>query len=327
MTWRFGDLPISDIGLRGHHTPDRCLLENHVRVVTRADLDGLASTLILGRHEPIDEVVLVHPQDITGRTLQIRGDDILANLPFHPDCGRWFAHHILGESDERPESDDFPGLYRQADSAAELVWEHYGREPDLAPLVRETSRLDSARLTELDVLQPRSYVLLGFTLDAATGLGDDAENRAYFLRCLEWLRDMPVEEVLVQEEVRRRIVRMFEHNEEFCRTVVKASLLCGNVIFTDLRPLDDTPAGNRFLVYTLFPEANVSVRAQWGPSGDHYTLHVGHSILNRTCRTSVGELMARYGGGGHQGAGSTPLPLDAGERRIFEIIGILQRNG
>lgn len=297
-----------------------------MRLVTRADLDGLACALILSRHEPIDEIVLVHPQEITGRSVQIRPDDVLANLPFHPSCGRWFAHHILGELDEQP-PEGFPGLHREADSAAELVWEAYGREPDLEPLVRETSRLDAARLSELDVLQPQSYVLLGFTLDPATGLGGEEENRAYFMRCLDWLRRLSLEEVLLQDEVRERIVRMFEQNEEYCRTVVKASLLCGNVIFTDLRPLEDPPAGNRFLIYTLFPEANVSVRAQWGPGRDHYTLHAGHSILNRTCRTSIGELMAHYGGGGHQGAGSTPLPLDGGERRIFEIIGILQRNG
>lgn len=297
-----------------------------MRVVTRADLDGLASALILTRHEPVDEVLLVQPQEIAARSVEIRSDDILANLPFHPACGRWFAHHILGDVDERPPA-GFPGLYRQADSAAELVWESYGREPDLGPLVRETSRLDAARLTELDVLQPRSYILLGFTLDPATGLGDELENRIYFLHCLEWLREMSIDEVLLQDEVRKRIVRMFEQNEEFCRTIVKSSLLCGNVIFTDLRPLDDPPVGNRFLVYTLFPEANVSVRAQWAPGRDHYTIHVGHSVFNRTCRTSVGELMAHYGGGGHQGAGSTPLPLDGGERRIFEIISALQRNG
>lgn len=294
-----------------------------MRLVTRADLDGLACALIMSRHDAFDDVALVHPQEITDKTFEITSNDILANLPYHPACGRWFDHHLLTESNERP-PEAFEGLHRVAPSAAQLVWEYYGEEPEHAELVRETNRFDSAQLDEDDVLQPKSYVLLGFTLDPRTGLGNDEE---FFLKCLSWLEAKPIREVLVENEVRQRIINMFEQNEDFCWTLVQYSRLNDNVVFTDFRRASEPPAGNRFLVYTIFPEANVSVRAQWGRNKECVMVSVGHSIFNRSCKTSIGELMSDYGGGGHRGAGSTPLPVMEAETKILEIIETLRRNG
>ena len=294
-----------------------------MRLVTRADLDGLACALIINDHEDLGEIALVHPQEITDKTVEISSDDVLANLPYHPSCGRWFDHHLLTDSNEKPPP-EFDGLYRVAPSAAQLVWEYYGEDPRYERLVHETNRFDSARLTEEDVLQPKDYVLLGFALDPRTGLGAEEE---FFRRCLAWLRDKPIREILVEPEVRERIIRMFEQNEKFCWTLVQCSRLSGNVVFTDFRPLGEQPPGNRFLIYTLFPEANVSVRAQWGPGKECVMVTVGHSIFDRSCRTSVGELMSEYGGGGHRGAGSTPLPVMDADPKILEIIARLQETG
>ncbi len=291
-----------------------------MRLVTRGDLDGLACALVLGKHEQIDEIRLVHPQEITDKTVEITAGDTLANLPYHPDCGRWFDHHLLTESNEKPPA-EFDGLYRVAPSAAQLVWEYCGEDPELAEMVRETNRFDSAQLSESDVLQPQGWILLGFTIDPRTGLGDE---EAYFSRCYGRLSRKPIQDVLLDDEVRRRIVYMFEQNEEFCWTLMEVSRLSGNVIFTDFRRVADPPPGNRFLIYTLFPEANVSVRAQWGRGKDCVMVNVGHSIFNRSCTTSVGELMSDYGGGGHRGAGSTPLPILEADPKILEIIEALQ---
>ena len=292
-----------------------------MRLVTRADLDGLACALIMSRFEELSEIVLVHPQEITDKTFDVLDGDVIANLPYHPVCSRWFDHHLLTASNEKPPK-EFDGLHRVAPSAAQLVWEYYGQEAEFTDLVHETNRFDSAQLSEDDVLQPRGYVLLGFTLDPRTGLGDD---EAYFLKCLDWLRERPIREVLLQEEVRQRIIRMFEQNEEFCWTLVQYSRLNENVVFTDFRRVAEPPAGNRFLVYTLFPEANVSVRAQWGANKEHVMVNVGHSIFDRSCKVSIGDLMSDYGGGGHRGAGSTPLPVMEADAKILEIIDKLRR--
>lgn len=295
-----------------------------MRLVTRGDLDGLACALVASTHEELDGITLVHPQQITDKTVEISSDDILANLPYHPHCGRWFDHHLLTESNEKPPA-VFDGIYRQAPSAAQLVWEYYGQDERFGRLIEETNKVDSAQLSEDDVLQPRDYVLLGFTLDPLTGFDDDEEG--YFFEVLELLREKPIREVLLHPRVRDRIHRMFEQNEEFAWALANTSRLVGNVVFTDFRRVANPPTGNRFLIYTLFPEANVSVRARWGPGKQNVVLNVGHSIFDRSCKTSVGDLMSDYGGGGHRGAGAVPLPLMQADQSILEILETLQRNG
>lgn len=301
-----------------------------MRLVTRGDLDGLTSAVILTMKEPIDDILLVHPQDITDKAIDIRHDDILANLPYDPRCGMWFDHHLLTDSNEKPPA-HFQGRYRTALSAARLVYEYYlEKEPDdpallrLAPLVDETDRLDGAQLTPDDVENPRDYILLGYTIDSRTGLGSFDD---YFRKLVEWLKTMSIGEVLAQPEVKARVERIRKEQQEFKRLLARNSFQLQNVVVTDLREIERLPAGNRFLVYTLFPDANVSLRVHWGPRHDSVVAAVGHSIFNRTCNTSVGELMSRYGGGGHRGAGTCVLPLDRAADAIEDILIELQANG
>jgi nanoRNase/pAp phosphatase (c-di-AMP/oligoRNAs hydrolase) len=301
-----------------------------MRLVTRGDLDGLTSAVIITLKERIDEILLVHPQDITDRVVDIRSDDILANLPYDPRCAIWFDHHLLTESNQKPPK-DFKGNYRIAPSAARLVYEYYlGMYPEdpellkLDELVRETDRLDGALLTPNDVEDPRDYILLGYTLDSRTGLGG---FEGYFNRLVEWLKVKSIEEVLAVPEVQDRIQRIRADQEEFKTLLSRNSFQLNNVVVTDLREVERLPAGNRFLVYTLFPDANVSLRVHWGPRHDSVIAAVGHSIFNRTCNTSVGELMSRYGGGGHRGAGTCVLPIEKAADAIDEILFELQANG
>lgn len=301
-----------------------------MRLVTRADLDGLTSAVIITLKESIDEIKLVHPQDITDKRVAIRSDDILANLPYHPNAGKWFDHHLLTDSNEKP-PDTFDGKHDIAPSAARLVYEYYlekyPNDPDLlrlAELVDETDRLDAAQLTPEDVENPQRYILLGYTIDSRTGLGSFEE---YFTKLIAWLKTMPIEEILEQPEVKHRVQRIRNEQEEFRHLLQRNSFQLSNVVVTDLREIDALPAGNRFLVYSLFPEANVSLRVHWGPAHRTVVAAVGHSIFNRTCNTSVGELMSRYGGGGHRGAGTCILPLENAADAIDEILFELQSNG
>lgn len=301
-----------------------------MRLVTRGDLDGLTSAVIITLKEPIDEIVLVHPQDVTDKKVAIRQDDILANVPYHPDCGMWFDHHLLTDSNEKPPP-NFKGRHRIAPSAARLVYEYYvERFPNdpallrLSKLVDETDRLDAAQLTPEDVQNPRDYILLGYTIDSRTGLGA-FEN--YFNKLVDWLKTMPIEKVLQQPEVKERVDRIRREQEDFRLLLKRNSFQLNNVVVTDLREVERLPAGNRFLIYTLFPETNVSLRVHWGPAHNSVIAAVGHSIFNRTCKTSVGDLMSRYGGGGHQGAGTCVLPLEKAADAIDEILFELQANG
>lgn len=295
-----------------------------MRVVTRGDLDGLACAVILVSKEEVSEIFLVHPQEIADKAVEITGKDILANLPYHPACAKWFDHHLKTQRTVTPPA-KFDGKYRQAPSAAQLVWEYYDRDPRFQNLVFETNRLDAAYLTARDVLEPQGYILLGFTLDGRTGLGD---YEGYFRRCVGWVKDLSIEDVLQQDEVAERVDRMSANDRGFREALVEHSRLDGNVIVTDFRPFGGKPPiGNRFLVYTLFPEANVSVRTHWGPGREFLVVAVAHSIFDRTCKTEVGELMAGYGGGGHRGAGTTPLQLESADRQVAEIVDTLKKNG
>jgi hypothetical protein len=301
-----------------------------MRLITRGDLDGLTSAVILTITEPVDEIKLVHPQDITDKRVEIRGDDVLANVPYDPRCGMWFDHHLLTSSNETPPA-EFRGRYGLAPSAARLVYDyclekHPGDERllRLARLVEETDRLDAAQLTPDDVENPRDYILLGYTIDSRTGLGNFED---YFLRLVEWLKTMSIEDVLAQPEVRGRVERIQSDQNEFRGLLRRNSFLLNNVVVTDLREIEHLPAGNRFLVYSLFPAANVSLRVHWGPARHSVVAAVGHSIFNRTCKTSVGELMSRYGGGGHRGAGTCVLPVATAPDAIDEILFELQSNG
>lgn len=294
-----------------------------MRLVTRGDLDGLACAVVASTHETIDDVLLVHPQDVTDRKVAVTSEDILANLPYDPRCGKWFDHHLLTENNERPHA-DFDGKFGIAPSAAQLVWEYYGSDPKFARLIDETNRLDAARLTRDDVLSPSGYILFGYTLDGRSGLGSYED---YFKRAVEWVRTMPIDEVLEQPEVAQLVKKLRDQTGAFLHTMEAVSELRENVIFTDLRPLDEVPAGNRFLIYTIFPQANVSLRIHWGPEKQFVVAAAGHSIFNRTCRSNLSVLMSRYGGGGHVGAATTPLPPHRANEAIEEILAELIRNG
>jgi hypothetical protein len=298
-----------------------------MRLVTRGDLDGLTSAVFITSCEAIDEIVLIHPQDVTDKRVTITKDDIVVNLPYYPDCGKWFDHHILTDSNEKP-PERYEGRFGLAPSAARLVYEYYApRHPELhryEALLADTDRLDSAQLTIDDVLDPKGHILLGYTLDPRTGLGAFIE---YFKKVVEWLKTRSIDEILEEPEVKARIVKMRASDLEFRSATHDRSRVEANLVVTDFRGLERIPVGNRFLVYTLFPQANISMRLHRGPTAGTVAVAVGHSIFNRTSRTNVGVLMSKYGGGGHKGAGTCLLRGDAIEAQIAQIVAAIKADG
>jgi len=289
-----------------------------MRLVTRGDLDGVTSAVLISTMEKIDDIELIHPQDITDKKFEVKSKDILANLPFHPNCAMWFDHHEFTIGSEIP-PDTFKGKHEIAPSVARVIYDYYASDK-LEPyeyLVKETDRFDSAQLTFQDVLNPKGIILLGFTIDARTGIGKFKE---YFVLLVNWLKSLPIEEVLSQSLVKKRVQMLKENNEQFLRILNENSRQEGNIVITDFRPLDKVPIGNRFLVYTLFPKTNISVRLQWGPKKKFVAVTLGHNIFNKTSRTNCGQLCSELGGGGHKGAGACPLPPDKADKQIAALI-------
>ncbi len=293
-----------------------------MRLVTRGNLDGLVSTVLISTMEDIESVELAHPQDIEANKIEISQNDILANLPYHPDCGMWFDHHPMREGDRKPPG-GFHGKYEIAPSVARVIFRYYDSDAlkKYEYLLNDTDRFDGARLELDDITDPQGIILLGFTIDPRTSIG---AFKDYFFHLAQWLKDLPVEEVLKKPEVEERIKLIKESNESFARVLKENSRLDGNVIITDFRDLDTIPVGNRFLIYSLYPGANVSVRLQWGPEKKFVAASLGHSIFNRTCKTNCGDVCNNYGGGGHKGAGSCPLDIDKADRQIEEIVALLK---
>ena len=295
-----------------------------MRLVTRGNLDGLCCAVLITEAEKIDSIELIHPQDITDGLFEVQSGDILANLPYHPKCLTWFDHHSATRTYDKPPT-SFSGRFGMTSSTSRLVYTHYKtKQPSLErfeDFLSDVDRFDGATLRMEDVTHPSGYILLGFTLDPRSGLGSYQD---YFRKLVGLVRQRSIEEILQEPEVKERADRISADRQSFLDLMRQHSRREGNVIVTDLRDVEMTAVGNRFLIYTLFPEANVSLRIAWGPERKFVVATVGHNIFNRTCRVHVGELMTKYGGGGHGGAGATPLAVDKADPLIKQMIKDLQ---
>ena len=291
-----------------------------MRLVTRGNMDGLTCAVLVSHAERLDGIELIHPQDITNDKFLVEQGDIIANLPYHPTCLKWFDHHSATRTYDKPPT-RFDGKYGLSPSTARLVYDYYlADNPGYKlydELVKATDRYDSGQVTIEEVTNPEGHILVGFTTDPRTGLG---KFKDYFMKLVETFEEGTLEDVLALAEVKERARRIAEEREQFLKVVNQRSRLEGRVIVTDLRDVEALPVGNRFLIYTLFPEANVSIRIAWGPEREFVVATVGHSIFNRTCPVHVGGLMSRYGGGGRRGAGATPLSADKADELISQLI-------
>lgn len=292
-----------------------------MRIVTRGDFDGLASSVFVSMCEQVREVRFVHPKDAQDGRVVTDAEDIVINLPYIKGCGLWFDHHT-SEQNFRPAENEFKGRFEIAPSCARVIYNYYKDRFDdkfkpFMDFLEAADRLDSANLTLDDVTNPSGWILLGLTLDPRSGLGP--EFRKYFRWLIEYIKELPLEKVIIHPEVKRRTDRVLHEQEQFKELLRKYSHQDGKVILTDFRELVEKPVGNRFLVYTLYPTANVEMRIFRGFNGT-VVIAVGHSIFNRTCKVNIGDMLKEYGGGGHAGAGTTQVPEKDADARIQEIL-------
>jgi hypothetical protein len=305
-----------------------------MRLITRSDFDGLACAVLLREVEQIDTVDFVHPKDVQDGKVKAGKNDILTNLPYVQGVGLWFDHHS-SEIVRNEETVTYRGRFEVAPSAARVVYRHYDSEKlkKYEKLLESVDKSDAAQLTVEDVTTPSGWMLLSYVMDPRTGLayhhGYTISNRELMTKLIDLIAQHPddPDRVLADPNVKERIDRYFAQEEGFARVMRERSRVDGNVIVTDLRGLGDPPAGNRFLIYTMFPDANIQVRVFDGRKGEFVVCAVGHSIFNRTAKTDVGMLLARYGGGGHRGAGTCQLPLADADAKIAEIVDQIKKAG
>ena len=293
-----------------------------MRIVTRPDFDGVVCAALLRDALDIDKAVLwVEPNAVQKGLVKIGSDDIIANLPYDPGCALWFDHHFTNRH-TRP----FDGVFQIAPSAAGLVYQYYLNRfsRDFKDLVEATDRIDAADLTEDEVLHPEKYdyVLLSMTIT------DGAESdEAYWNHLVDLLRSQPLDVIMDDSEVQLRCERVRELNDNYTTYLQDFTRVESHVAITDFRSLPNAPVGNRFLVYSLFPETVVNMRiCNITPPGDTIAVSVGHSIFNQNCRVNAGLLLAEFEGGGHRGAASCRFSAAKADDYVPRILDILLKN-
>ncbi len=281
-----------------------------MRLVTRSDFDGLACGALLKEAGIIDNWKFAHPKDLQDGIVEVDENDCLANVPFVPGCGLWFDHHS-SEFERNELQGKYNGESRIAPSCARIIYDYYGGEerfPQFTDMMAAVDKVDSGNLTREEVLNPTGWILIGFLMDPRTGLGRWRQFTISNYQLMEMLidacRTMTIDEILSIPDVQERIEVYNDQTLKFKEMIIKYTSTNGNVIISDLRGVDPIYTGNRFLIYSLYPEQNVSAWIVSGRGGHGCSAAVGYSILNRTCTLDVGALMLKYNGGGHKAVGT-----------------------
>jgi nanoRNase/pAp phosphatase (c-di-AMP/oligoRNAs hydrolase) len=298
------------------------------RLVTRSDFDGLVCAVLLKHLELIGEITFVHPKDVQDGVVEVTDRDILTNLPYAEGAHLVFDHH----HSETLRLGTTPAnhiIEADAPSAARVIYDFYGgaaRFPDVSPeLMEAVDRADSAAYTAEEILEPTGWSLLNFLMDSRTGLGRFRHFRISNYQLMMMLIDAcvqheNVEDILRLPDVEERSQLYFSHAESFSDQLRRVSQLEGDVVVVDLRDEEIIYAGNRFMVYALFPDARVSIHVIWGRQKLNTVLAVGKSIIDRTSPADIGAVMLQYGGGGHVAAGTCQVPHGDAERVIDEVV-------
>ena len=281
-----------------------------MRLVTRSDFDGLACGALLLAAGVVDHWTFAHPKDLQDGLVEINENDCLANVPYVPGCGLWFDHHS-SEHERLALEGKYKGESRITPSCARIIYEYYGGKekfPNFDDMMVAVDKVDSGDLTYDEIMNPTGWILVGFLMDPRTGLGRWRQFTVSNYQLMEKLmiacRDKTTEEILAMPDVKERIEVYNEQTAKFKEMVTAHTRTEGNVIITDLRGVDPIYTGNRFMIYSMYPDQNISAWIVSGRGGKGCSAAVGYSILNKTCKVNVGSLMLKYNGGGHEKVGT-----------------------
>lgn len=276
----------------------------------------------------LGEIKFVHPKDVQDGKVEVTDRDVLTNLPYVPGCFMCFDHHASEENRGEGEDRHNHILLAHADSAARVVYEFFGGEHRFptfpTDMLTAVDKADSAHFTMEDVLDPSGWELLSFLMDARTGLGRFRDfrvsNYQLMMDLIDYCRDHTIAEVLALPDVRERVSLYREQEGKFRDQIRRCTTVHGNLAVLDLRGEEIIFAGNRFVIYAMHSECNISMHVLWGLKRQNTVFTVGKSIFDRSCTTNVGELCLEYGGGGHENAGTCQVPNADAERVREELI-------
>ncbi|WP_378956026.1 exopolyphosphatase [Pelosinus sp. sgz500959] len=297
------------------------------RLVTRSDFDGLVCAVLLKELNILKEIKFVHPKDMQDGKIAVTENDITTNLPYVPGVYLAFDHH-LSETFRVKGHPENHIINPDAPSAARVVYEYFGgreRFPQVSEdMMVAVDKADSAQYNLEEVLNPTDWALLNFLMDARTGLGRFREfrisNYNLMMELIDYCRTNTIDEIMLLPDVQERVDLYFEHAEKFKEQIKRCATVHNNLVVLDLQQEEIIYSGNRFMVYALFPECNISIHRMWGFQKQNTVFTVGKSIFNRTSNTNIGELMLKYGGGGHLNAGTCQVNHNQADLVLQELI-------
>lgn len=264
-----------------------------MRLVTRSDFDGLVCGALLKEAGIIDTWQFAHPKDLQDGLVEITENDCLANVPFVEGCGLWFDHHS-SEFERNQLEGKYKGESRLTPSCARIIYEYYGggdKFPQFGEMMEAVDKVDSGQLTADEILNPTGWILIGFLMDPRTGLGRwrnfTISNYQLMEKLMDACRTMDTEEILNLSDVKERIEVYFEQTEKFKEMVKAHTRVEKDVIISDLRGVDPIYTGNRFMIYSMYPEQNISAWIVNGKGGKGCSVAVGYSVLNRDRKSVV----------------------------------------
>jgi nanoRNase/pAp phosphatase (c-di-AMP/oligoRNAs hydrolase) len=297
------------------------------RLVTRSDFDGLVCAALLKELGILDEIKFVHPKDMQDGLVEITGCDITTNLPYVPGVRLAFDHHEsetlrLGEPAENHI------IIPDALSAARVVYDYFGGAARFAqvtePLMEAVDKADSALFSLEEIKTPTGWILLSFLMDPRTGLGRFRDfrisNYELMMELVDACLERSVEDILDLPDVLERVKLYREHAAAAQAQLLARSTVHGNLVVLDLREDEVIHPTNRFMIYALHPECNISIHALWGLKQQNTVFAMGKSIVDRSSKTDIGALMLSHGGGGHEAAGTCQVANADAERVLAELI-------
>ena len=294
---------------------------NTYRLLTRSDMDGLVCAVLLKELGILGEIVFLHPKDMQDGKVAVTSNDIITNLPYVPGCGLCFDHHASEAVRNSGRSTPNYILMPDAKSAARVVYDYYGgkaRFPRVSDVMMDAvDKADSAGFSADDVLEPKGWELLSFLMDARTGLGRFREfrvsNYQLMMTLIDCCRDMDIAHILALPDVKERVDLFFAQHALFRAQIRRIAKVHDNLVVLDLRHEETIYAGNRFIVYAMYPQCDISLHVMWGREKLNTVYTVGKSIFDRGSPVDVGSLMLAHGGGGHHAAGTCQGANDTAE--------------
>jgi len=309
--------------------------EKRYRLLTRSDLDGVASAALLKARGMIDDIVFVHPKDVQDGKVEITERDITTNLPYSPKCHLAFDHHASETERIGGQKPANLILDSTAPSATQVVYRYFGGKKGF-PTIRESlleavNKVDSGQFSREEILDPAGWILLGFLMDARTGLGRfrsfDVSNYQLMMALVDSCGTLEVDDILKLPDVAARVALYREHRVPFLEQLTRRGTVHANLVEVDLRSEETIYVGNRFVIYALYPKCNISMHVMWGRGKRNIVFAIGKSILNRTSKTHVGSLALKYGGGGHEAAGTCQVETARAETVRAELIKQITTDG